>query len=446
MRTLVLFCVVAVWTLPPAWADDIAAINAPENDFAAQLMEGAVKLAPLTHRVWSENDLLRLSANSDAAPAIAIRRLLLGQQAPEARSVSAFSLLTAENEPRLAWRLSGVYSVGRDADLVYVADTTRSFVEQRPQMPWLYAAQLRVYTPIGEWRIGQSPIRWGGGYSGALLLSDNPPPLLHVDYRAAWYLGRLLQTWRFEQMAAIFTENGERRYLMARRLRRELSPQWEISLAEAFKASKLPYGATAFILPFYLYQYIFTWQLYDRNDDWFNYMAEVQVKYRLGDQKLYFNLLLDDIQAPRWLTRFRYTTPRKSGFLVGYQVPLRNSGQLVVEVAHTDGDPGGGVYNYKNPANRWVYRNAVLGHPTGTNRDMLWLRLDLPLTDRTYLVVEHSNTRRANATPAVPVEKAWSVQLHWMLQKEYSLGVRWQQHIAHDQHTNRWILQLGRLF
>jgi len=44
------------------------------------------------------------------------------------------------------------------------------------------------------------------------------------------------------------------------------------------------------------------------------------------------------------------------------------------------------------------------------------------------------------------VEKAWSVQLHWMLQKEYSLGVRWQQHIAHDQHTNRWILQLGRLF
>jgi hypothetical protein len=446
MRTLLIACLILFSALPRLWADDIAPLNAPENDLVASVLNGAVRLAPLTQRVWSENDLLRLSAQSDAAQATALRRLLLGQQASKAHSLSALAVLTAESEPRLAWRLYGVTSLGRDVDLVYVADTTRSLFERRPQMPWAYTAQLRAYTSLGEWRIGQSPIRWGGGYSGAMLLSDNPPPLFHVDYRTTWHLGRLLRTWRFEQLAAAFTEDGERRYLMARRLHRELSPQWEISLAEAFKASKLPYGMTAFILPFYLYQHIYTWQLYDRNDDWFNYMAEVQVQYRFNDQMFYFNLLLDDIQAPRWLTRFRYTTPRKSGVLVGYHVPLPGNGQFAVELAHTDGDPGGGVYSFKSPANRWVYRDAVLGHPVGTNRDMLWLRLDLPIASRTYLALEHVNTRRANASPEVPVGKTWKAHLHWLLHEGYSLGISWQQDISRDDHTDRWLLQVGRFF
>jgi hypothetical protein len=446
MRTLISCCFIAFWTLPFVLAQDIAPLHAPENDLIASALSGSVRLAPLTQRVWSEDDLLRLSAQSDNAPATAIRRLLLGQQAPKAHSLSALAVLTAESKPRLAWRLSGIYSLGRDADFVYVADTTRSLVEERPHMPWAHTAQLRLYTPLGEWRIGQSPIRWGGGYSGALLLSDNPPPLFHVDYRAKWHLGQLLRTWRFEQLAAIFTENGERRYLMARRLRRQLSPQWEISLAEAFKASKLPYSATAFILPFYLYQHIYTWQLYNRNDDWFNYMAELQVQYRSNDQKFYFHLLLDDIQAPRWLTRFRYTTPRKSGVLVGCHVPLPNNGQFAVELAHTDGDPGGGVYSFKSPANRWVYRDAVLGHPVGTNRDMLWLRLDLPIASRTYLALEHVNTRRANASPEVPVGKTWKAHLHWLLHEGYSLGISWQQDTTRDDHTDRWLLQVGRFF
>ena len=446
MRALLIACLIAFSALPVLWADDIAPLNAPENDLIASALGGSVRLAPLTQRVWSEYDLLRLSAHSDNAQATAIRRLLLGQQAPKAHSLSALAVLTAESEPRLAWRFSGIYSLARDADLVFVADTTRSLVEQRSLMPWAYTAQLRLYTPLGEWRVGQSPIRWGGGYSGAMLLSDNPPPIFHVDYRTTWHLGRRLRTWRYEQIATAFTEDGERRYLMARRLRRELSPQWEISLAEAFKASKLPYSVTAFILPFYLYQHIYTWQLYNRNDDWFNYMAEVQVQYRFDDQRLYLNLLLDDVQAPRWLTRFRYTTPRKSGVLVGYHVLLPGNGQFAIEIAHTDGDPGGGVYNYKNPANRWVYRDAVLGHPVGTNRDMLWLRLDMPIASRAYLTLEHANTRRANATPEVPVSKTWKAHLHWLLHEGYSLGISWQQDISRDERTNRWLLQVGRVF
>jgi len=446
MPTLLLACMLVV--LLPTWApaDDLAPVNAPENDLVARLHGGSVKLAPFTQRVWSEEELLRLSEGKTTSDAEGLRRLLRGPKEPEASVFAAFAFLTAENDPRLAWRLLGIHSLQHSIDFVYALDTTRSLLEQRPSMPWAYVAQLRIYTAFGEWRVGQAPVRWGGGYSGAMLLSDHPPPLIHADYRATWYLGRRLQTWQFEQLSAMFSENGERRYLMARRLRRELSPRWEISLAEAFKASKLPYAVTAYVMPFYLYQHVYTWTLYGRNDDWFNYMAEVQVKYQFAGQKAYLALLLDDVQAPHWLTRFRYRTPRKTGFLLGYCRPFPEGGQLAVEVIHTDGEPGGGVYEFKSPANRWVYRGAVMGHPAGTNRDMLWLRLDLPLSQRSYLVLEHTNSRRANATPEVPAKKAWQLQLYFLLPDEYMLGVRWQQDTIRADTRTRWLLQLGRLF
>ncbi|GBC96029.1 hypothetical protein HRbin16_01829 [bacterium HR16] len=451
MRTLLVVYLMAVVQAVScvARSDDIAPLNAPENDLIARVLgaqNGSLQLAPLAQRVWSGSDLLRLSAESDTPQATAIRRLLLGDQAPKARVMTGVALLTGEEAPRLAWRLSGIYSLTSHADMVFSLDTTRSLFEQRPIMPWAYMLQLRVHTSLGEWRVGQAPLRWGGGYSGAMLLSDTPPPMLHVDYRQPWHLGRWLGTWRYEQMVALFDEDGSRRYVMARRLSRALSPRWQISLAEAFKANKLPAGLSALVLPFYLYQHLFTWRLYDGNDQWFNYMADVQVQYRFAQQRLYVDLLLDDLQAPRWLTRFRYTTPRKSGVLVGYHTPLSDGGQLVVEVAHTDGDPGGGVYNFKISENRWQYRDAVLGHPVGTNRDMLYLRLDLPLARRGYLAVEHINTRMANASPDVSTGKTWTVSFHWLLGEGYTAGVRWQQDITRDGQPTRWLMQVGRIF
>ncbi len=433
-----------------ARSEDISPLNAPENDLIAHLLaqtaNASLRLAPLTQRVWSESDLLRLCAQSNTPQANAVHRLLQGNQAAEARAASGIALWTVEEKPRLAWRVSGIYSVAPEADVVFSLDTTRSLYEKRPLMPWIYTLQLRLYTSLGEWRIGQAPLRWGGGYSGAMLLSDTAPPLLHLGYRQQWHLGKRLGTWQFEQIAAVFDENGSRRYVMARRLVRALSPRWEISLSEAFKANKLPAGVSALVLPFYFYQHLFTWRLYDGNDEWFNYLADVQVQYRFAQQKIYMQLLLDDLQAPRWLTRFRYTTPRKSGVLVGYHTPLPHGGQFVAEIAHTDGDPGGGVYQFKIPENRWLYRDAVLGHPVGTNRDMLWLRADIPLGKEGYLAVEYANSRLANATPEVPVGTAWTAHLYWLLREEYALGVRWQRNTTRDGQADRWLLGIGRVF
>lgn len=452
MRSLVAFCLAMMIQAATiaVWSDDIAPLNAPENDLIAHVLaqaeNGSLQLAPLTRRVWSDSELLRLSEQSDTLPARAVRRLLLGDKAPEARVLVGLALLTGEESPRLAWRLSGVYSLTPRAEMVFSLDTTRSLFERRPIMPWVYTLQWRLHTAFGEWRIGQAPLRWGGGYSGAMLLSDTPPPLLHMDYRQGWHLGKRLGTWRYEQMAAMFEEEGARRYVMARRLSRALSPRWEISLAEAFKANKLPAGLSALVLPFYLYQHLFTWRLYDGNDEWFNYLAEVQLRYRFARQNLYMELLLDDLQAPRWLTRFRYTTPRKSGVLVGYHTSLPEGGQFVAEIAHTDGDPGGGTYQFKIPDNRWRYRDAVLGHPVGTNRDMLYLRLDLPLAHQGYLAVEHVNTRMSNASPDVPTGKTWTVSLYWLMGEGYTAGVRWQQDITRDGQPTRWMVQAGRVF
>ncbi|GIV19733.1 MAG: hypothetical protein KatS3mg023_1484 [Armatimonadota bacterium] len=452
MRVLVVLVLVMVMLTAylTAHSEDISPQNAPESDLVAHLLAHtqniSLRLAPFTQRVWSESDLLRLCAETDTPRSEAIRRLLQGDSAPQARAAAGLALWTGEREPRLAWRVSGIYSVAPQADMVFSVDTTRSLYEQRAIMPWLYTAQLRVYTSLGEWRIGQAPLRWGGGYSGAMLLSDTAPPLFHLGYRKQWHLGKRLGTWQFEQIATVFEENGSSRYVMARRFSRALSPQWEISLAEAFKANKLPAGLSAMVLPFYLYQHLLAWRVYDGKDEWFNYIADLQVQYRFAQQRVYLDLLLDDLQAPRWLTRFRYTTPRKSGVLIGYHTPLANGGQFIAEIAHTDGNPGGGTYSYKIPENRWRYRDAVLGHPAGTNRDMLWLRADIPLGEKAYLAVEYANSRLANATPEVPVGTAWTAHLYWLLGEECTLGVCWQRNTARDGQADRWLLGIGTVF
>lgn len=429
---------------------DVPPLNTPESDLIApvlaQTTNSSLRLAPLTQRVWCEEELLRLSAHTNTPHAEAIRRLLGGGEQPEASALAGLVLLTSEDDPRLVYRLSGVHSLSPNVDAVLVLDTTRSFLEERPILPWVYTAQLRIYTSLGEWRIGQAPLRWGGSYSGAMLISDTAPPLFHLGYRKEWYLGKRLGTWRYEQIATLFDEDGSRRYVMARRLSRDLSPRWHLSLSEAFKASKLPDGAAALVMPFYLYQYITMWRYYHGEDEWFNYLADVQVQYRWRNQRIYLDLLLDDVQAPRWLTRFRHKTPRKSGVLIGYHTPIANGGQFIAEIAHTDGNPGGGTYTYKIPQNRWRYRDAVLGHPAGTNRDMLWLRLDLPLAQSGYLALEYTNSRLANATPEVPVGKAWEAHLYWLIGEDYTLGVCWQKNIIRDEQESRWLLGIGMVF
>lgn len=452
MRVLSVLCVslALLAGCTAAWTEDIAPLNAPENALlarvAAQTESEALCLAPLTQRVWGEDDLLRLSVENQSPQADAVRRLLRGADAPEARSASGFVLFTGEDSARLAGRFSGIYSLAPYADAVFSIDTARSLYEQRPLLPAVSIAQLRIYTSIGEWRIGQASLRWGGGYSGAMLLSDHAPPFPYLGYRQGWHFGKRFGTWHFEQVMTTFEEEGSRRYLMARRLSRDLSPRWHLSFAEAFKANKLPAGTLAPVLPFYFYQHRASWNYYSGSDEWFNYLAEVQLQYRWRGQKVYLDFLLDDLQAPRWLTRFRYDTPRKSGVLLGYQAPLPRRGQFVLEFAHTDGNPGGGTYSYKIPENRWRYRDAILGHPVGTNRDMLYLRLDVPVAERGYLAVEHVNTRRANATPLVPVEKRWTVHAAWMLPDSYFMGVRWSQQREGGTSGERWLLHVGKLF
>lgn len=432
------------------WADDIVPLNQPENDLVGRLLSQGEKqgllLAPLSGRLWSREHLLQLAQKGNTREATALQRLLRGHDASSTSAISAIALLTAEEEPRFVYRVSGIQSFNDKVDVVFTADTTRSLYEQRPLMPWLYTAQLRLYTSLGEWRVGQAPLRWGGGYSGAMLLSDYAPPLPHLSYRQRWHFGRQLGTWQFEQVVTRFEEDGSPRYVMARRLSRKLSDRWSLSLSEAFKANKLPDAVLAVIAPFYLYQHVTTRRYYPNRDEWFNYLADIQVQYRWREQRAYLEILLDDLQAPRWLTRYRYTTPRKSGILVGYHTPLKGGGQLVVEVIHTDGDPGGGTYSYKIPENRWRYRDAVLGHPAGTNRDMLYLRLDHPLGGRGYLALEHVNARRANATPLVSAGQGWTLLLGGVLEEGYVIVLRWSYQRWGGEQLQRTLFQIGRQF
>jgi hypothetical protein len=377
---------------------------------------------------------------------------------PEARS----ALLTGQfkvralSEPtqgNAIARVSATIPIGRDG---YAAISGGNFREEwyangDKAYPAIETAFVRLNGRVLDVTIGRMPMRWGPGYAGAMMLSDESPsiPQIQVEkgFKLPGTLGRRVGRLYFTQTYGEFFEadaptaapnaRGTRRYLATRRLETQSAGRWNASFAETFKSTRLPGPIFSAILPFYLYQNDWTEASRNRwfgflargaepNTFWLNYVGDAQVSYRAGSrgEVLYLDLLLDDTKAPRGIG-LGDDTPQRMGYQVGAYAPdlfgLKRYG-LRLEYANIDTT----TYTNISPPVAWTQDGLPLGHAAGPNASVFFARFDARFSDKVKVALE-SQTRRRRVTEATSTEPnadRLGIYATYSLKRDLYLGAR----------------------
>ena len=269
------------------------------------------------------------------------------------------------------------------------------------------------------------PLRWGHGYSGALLIGDVGPSIPQIKLDKTFLLpgqfGRHFGRIRFEEFAGAFFEpsnptavpgaTGSRRYLTGKRFVFGGDGRWNFTAAESMKTTRLPDPEWSFILPLWIYQndwttgrkhHYFPWlaTTHEPNTYWKDYQADAGFTYaadRRSGLTLYGDLLIDDIKAPGNLGN-GFNTPQRLGEQIGVAIPRigGDRGRYGARVEYTSIDPG--TYTNFEPSVAWTANGAPLGYPSGPNARVLFGRLDATLSDRVKIALD-GETRSSKGTP-----------------------------------------------
>jgi len=421
----------------------------------------ATSLQGVTGRLYSRREFATLirsitnqPADPQAASALAFARNILAselQDGPDlAAPVSTPPLLSGFGEAEAGTtqasgllgraRLLGV--VGRDG--AYTASVTNIYQQTRNhqsislrgdginsgdnpnELDGVDEAYVTAANPRGlRLTVGELRQRWGSGYLGDMLISDNSParPTLEIDL--PFSLGYTLGSYRFTQFESEYKNSGRTIYEGGRRLEHPLGDRTTLSLEEAYTSTQFR-SPDVLVLPYYAYQKAY---YPGTNEPFFfnyNFNIGVTVTPRGPDtnQRVYGQFLVDDLQAPKGLGKGN-VTPRKIGYLLGYADTLARSGtSFAVEYTHTDKQ----TYTKLPPlptSLAWYNGDLPLGYPSGTNGNQIYARLNQRVTPRVELSLDGYNRRRASADFPAVTASAVDFALAYRLGQSQSIGLRY---------------------
>ncbi len=421
----------------------------------------ATSLQGVTGRLYSRREFATLirsitnqPADPQAASALAFARNILAselQDGPDlAAPVSTPPVLSGFGEAEAGTtqasgllgraRLLGV--VGRDG--AYTASVTNIYQQTRNhqsislrgdginsgdnpnELDGVDEAYVTAANPRGlRLTVGELRQRWGSGYLGDMLISDNSParPTLEIDL--PFSLGHTLGSYRFTQFESEYKNSGRTIYEGGRRLEHPLGDRTTLSLEEAYTSTQFR-SPDVLVLPYYAYQKAY---YPGTNEPFFfnyNFNIGVTVTPRGPDtnQRVYGQFLVDDLQAPKGLGKGN-VTPRKIGYLLGYADTLARSGtSFAVEYAHTDKQ----TYTKLPPlptSLAWYNGDLPIGYPSGTNGNQIYARLNQRVTPRVELSLDGYNRRRASADFPAVTASAVDFALAYRLGQSQSIGLRY---------------------
>jgi hypothetical protein len=249
--------------------------------------------------------------------------------------------------------------------------------------------------------LGRMYDRWGPGYRGAALVSDNAPAFDQLQVAFPFSLGaRLGRGYRFTQFASTFKEGGTRKYFAGRRIEYAVSPRLTADFQEAYKSSSSRSLYVSLLPDFY------TGQSANLKvgglritglDETYNGFLNFGLSYEADpDVRVYGQFGIDDLQTPG---RRTYRTPRKIAYLVGAALrPLPGTG-LVAE--YTLADPT--TYTSRILETQWQKgQYDEIGLPTGPNSREVFVRVSQRVAPGLSLAVQGRNRRRHDDSFPVP--------------------------------------------
>ena len=285
---------------------------------------------------------------------------------------------------------------------------------------------LKFNLPWFELQLGQDNLRWGPGYHGNLLISENP---------IAWDMLKLQATYKnvtftgFTGVLEDMAEDINEKYISGHR-------------AEGYFWNRLGFGLSEVVIygnrfePGYLNPvniYLINEQTISRADSRApgsgdNVLASVDMRLRLVDNfEIYGELMFDDgdpfASFKHWDTKF--------GILGG--IYLTDAFGIADTDFHAEyAFINQYAYTHENPVNVYKHFTSAIGHHIGTDADNLWVQLRRRWTDKlesvfTYDLERHGSGDINKRHPAdAPADDVWT-PLSGITESEHRLkvGVNW---------------------
>lgn len=293
--------------------------------------------------------------------------------------------------------------------------------------------------------IGRDTMRWGPGYNGSLLLSENAVPVDHIRYERD-PLKIFQHPFFFTQFFTTYREGDRRQWITGRRLATSLSPTTEVAYSEVLKMQSARHAGPSLVyVPLHLVQEdIFGWvpSLNDSEDPQSNMLASLEISTGVAPTATaHFQWLLDDLTTID-------PVPRKIGWQIGghwWREQEENRTDLRLEYTFTDAD----VYEHRQPPAAWFYEGQVLGHRAGPDSQDLFLRLRNSLSpeeDVTFVYNwgRHGHSLRPteeHPDQAPERETLWSLAYSRDFTPHLSAGARYLHHRRSNAGQTRGVKQ-----
>jgi len=251
---------------------------------------------------------------------------------------------------------------------------------------------------------GRDYMRWGPGYQGSLILTDNPPAFDMFKYSGTIDLnnsGESMAKINFTKFFSLLdTLDEQNRYFSGQRLEYKPIPALTLGLTEtaiiSYDSSLLFLNPLPFIPPYYITRWIAD-VLEQSSEINSNVGVDMELNFHPG-LKLYGEWMADDFI----LTPKTNPYPNRTGFLAGayFADPLgKGNTDFRIEYTHINNY----VYFSTHPWQDYLYQGEYIGHPLGPDADQLYLKLTHNLSDRLNLSLSYNQERHGEGQAGIPL-------------------------------------------
>jgi len=251
--------------------------------------------------------------------------------------------------------------------------------------------------------VGRDYMKWGPGYQGNLILSDNSPAFDMLKYSGTIDLndfgggyGKINFTKFFSLLDSL---DGQNRYFSGQRLEYKPFDVLTLGLSETAIISQgsslLFFNPLPFIPPYYATWWIAS--MFSPQEVNCNISVDMELNFQPGI-KLYGEWMADDfIFFPE-----ENPYPNRTGFLVGayFADPLgRGNTDFRIEYTHINNY----VYFPTHPWQDYLYQGEYIGNPLGPDADQLYLELIHRLSDKFNLSLSYNQERHGEGQVGIPL-------------------------------------------
>lgn len=298
--------------------------------------------------------------------------------------------------------------------------------------------------PTITWQIGRDEMKWGPGYFGSLILSNQTKPLDMISYSGNFDLEQLVGNWGNLHFSKLFSLLDENRLLLGQRFEYSPDTPWRIGFSETSIAVRdcgiLYFNPIPFPLSNYLTQQIYSnFPDISEKENNINYNIGLDLQYQFDDgTKIYGEVMFDDFIFYQQVNPY----PGRYGFTLGSHIPdiMDNAKtDLIIEYTRINNY----VYHPRKEWQNYLYQGEYIGHPLGPDADQLVVGICHELNEDTLLQLNYINERHGEgqygiSLPSDPDIANENIFLSGIVQKSNEFIANLEYNISDD-----WNLSLS---